>query len=127
MHCVLAACGALVHIVSSLCTARPHRVITACGHDVTACIRGAHTQHSHSPLMLSGLGADATCFDQEPETLGPQRFREQVRQLIFRPNVVHRNDVSRHVLADKVVPDVDVLSPRIVSSVVCQCNCTLVV
>ncbi|KAE9284977.1 hypothetical protein PF008_g27028 [Phytophthora fragariae] len=48
MHCVLAACGALVHIVSSLCTARAHRVITACGYDVTACIRGAHTQQTHS-------------------------------------------------------------------------------
>ncbi|KAE8882936.1 hypothetical protein PF005_g25480 [Phytophthora fragariae] len=61
MHCVLAACGALVHIVSSLCTARAHRVITACGHDVTACIRGAPTQQKRNsgrfiitrPLHLS--------------------------------------------------------------------------
>ncbi|KAE9124387.1 hypothetical protein PF007_g6732 [Phytophthora fragariae] len=41
MHCVLAACGALVHIVSSLCTARAHRVITACA------------QHAFSAYLVS--------------------------------------------------------------------------
>ncbi|KAE8962511.1 hypothetical protein PR001_g26669 [Phytophthora rubi] len=65
MHCVLAACGTLVHIVPSLCTARAHRVITACGHDVTTCVRGAPTQQStvmtnfwwNISMVLAALGA----------------------------------------------------------------------
>ncbi|KAE8898507.1 hypothetical protein PF003_g17669 [Phytophthora fragariae] len=68
MHCVLAACGALVHIVSSLCTARAHRVITACAqHAFSAYLvsKAASTISSAS----SSAGSSSSSADPASKTL----------------------------------------------------------
>ncbi|KAE8980598.1 hypothetical protein PR003_g16034 [Phytophthora rubi] len=88
MHCVLAACGTLVHIVSSLCTARAHRVITACGHDVTTCVRGALTQHGAVGFRVctDGLKGLKLVSDDDAPTRAPARPRDQMGPL-FSPEM----------------------------------------
>jgi hypothetical protein len=86
--------------------ARPPRTLTA-----------LHVNTPTRRLVLRCIGEDPAGLIQKRESLRTQRLREHVRELVFRRDVVHRDDVAHHVLADEVVPDVDVLGPHIVPRV----------
>lgn len=106
-----------VHMMSALL------LVALALHQVTC----SALQHSHSLSALDRSGLDSHRLTQKLQSLGPHRLRERVCKLLLRLDVVELDLLQLYLLANEVVPDVDVLCSRVVPLVVFQCYRSLIV